>query len=907
MTESVLAASLCTSTILGLMIGTAVTVVLGSVSTGLAADEGPRVPQLSDEDAWEKLPAAVKGSGQPLPSWAKMLVAELPGSTAAFLQLDYAQRMHSPIAPALRAAMRWVSAHANRCAYAEAYAAADARRAGVDEARLAALSRQGYPGWPDGERAALEFARKMTVDSDSVTDDEFAVLVNQFGEKQAASMVLLLAYSNFQDRLLLCLGAPIEPGGPAAPIEVEFAPDSLVAGTTPPPASKKSPLPLPEGDDLVEDDPEWATLSYATLQERLEAQRNRPTRLRVPDWSEVAGNLPEGFMQRPSNIVWYRIVFGYAPELAVPFEFLMRTAGAESSPKWDRIFGQSLFWVTTRGVKCSYCMGHCEMNWEVAGLTTSEIAERSRLLAGDDWSSFTPAQQHAFAFARKLTKSPWKVSGDDVAELQRDFGPDRALIVMLNASRYHYMTRISNGFQLTLERENVFYDYYNVPTKTVAEQLSAATSAVPLLEDGDCWQQMPAAVSGGGQPLPVWARAVATQLPRTAAAMLQLDFAHRRRSPLDPIVRGKMRWVIAHANRCAYSEAYALTDLERAGLDPAALENLTSAPAAWPQADRDPLEFARLLTVAAPTVSDELFARLRERYGDKQVAAMVLLAAYGNFQDRIVLGLNLPLEAGGPLGPLEVKFADDAFQMAPLIPSQNGKTTLNESGESVVALDRDWSAVSYDELQSRLERQRDRKPRLPVPAWDDVKKGLPAAMAARPTRIVWNLVCAGYVPELAVPWSISTRTMWSETKPDRVFEESLFWIQTRSIGCNYCMGHCEMLLEVAGLDKNAVADRTRRLAGSDWSAFPPAEQRAYAYARKLSQTPWTLTADDYQTLESDLGPETAMATFWWLCRGLYMTRVSDGFQLPLERENVFEDPAARKPEREGAATGGKSP
>jgi hypothetical protein len=136
--------------------------------------------------------------------------------------------------------------------------------------------------------------------------------------------------------------------------------------------------------------------------------------------------------------------------------------------------------------------------------------------------------------------------------------------------------------------------------------------------------------------------------------------------------------------------------------------------------------------------------------------------------------------------------------------------------------------------------------------------------------------------------------MWSETKPDRVFEESLFWIQTRAIGCNYCMGHCEMLLEVAGLDKEAIADRTRRLAGSDWSTFPAAEQHAYAYARKLSRTPWELTQADYQSLVNDLGPDQAMATFWWLCRGLYMTRVSDGFQLPLERENVFAPPRAAK-------------
>ena len=92
-----------------------------------------------------------------------------------------------------------------------------------------------------------------------------------------------------------------------------------------------------------------------------------------------------------------------------------------------------------------------------------------------------------------------------------------------------------------------------------------------------------------------------------------------------------------------------------------------------------------------------------------------------------------------------------------------------------------------------------------------------------------------------------------------------------------------------GSTRAAVAERTRRLAGDDWSSFPPAEQRAYAYARKLTKTPWELTAADYKGLENDLGPEKAMATFWWLCRGLYMTRVSDGFQLPLERDNVFAD------------------
>jgi alkylhydroperoxidase family enzyme len=428
-----------------------------------------------------------------------------------------------------------------------------------------------------------------------------------------------------------------------------------------------------------------------------------------------------------------------------------------------------------------------------------------------------------------------------------------------------------------------------LPAVSMAAQPRESNGPVTLLSDAEGWDRMPTAESGGGQPLPNWAKAVATRLPRTAAAMLELDLAQRTKSPLDPALRAKMRWVIARANRCLYGETYALADLKRAGGDAAAVKALTGDPARWPLADREPLQLALLLTIAASSIPDDFFARLRGRFGDKQVAAMVLLGAYGNFQDRIVLGLNLPVEPGGPLPPLEVKFAPGGFQSTPLLPSQRERPGLLPPGTTVVERDPEWTKLSYDELQSRLEQQRGRTPRLPIPTWEEVKKNLPPAIAARPTRIVWNLVCSGYVPELAIPWSVSTRTMWAEADADRVFEESLFWVQTRSIRCNYCMGHCEMLLEVAGLDKAAVAERTRRLAGDDWSCFPPAEQRAYGYARKLTKAPWELTAADYKIIEKDLGPEKAMATFWWLCRGLYMTRVSDGFQLPLERDNVFAD------------------
>jgi alkylhydroperoxidase family enzyme len=416
--------------------------------------------QLNDDDCWRKLPQVETGGGQPLPSWARALAGSMPRTTAALLRLDYVHRTSGPIDPKLRARMRWVAAHANRCAYAEAYAVSDASRAGLSEGELEAMRRGDLSGLSASEKHALEFALKMTVNSAGVTDAEFARLVEEHGPKKTAAMVLLMAYANFQDRLLNCLGSPLESGGPLPPISVVFVADAMPTAMARPRPSQASALPKPTGKDLIEDDAEWASVSYDELLERLEKQKQKPTRLPIPKWNEVERGLPPGFM-RPSRIVWNQVCLGYVPELATAWETLMRTNMPEMRDKMDRVFGISLFWVVTRAIDCPYCMGHCEMNWEVAGLSKPLIAERFRLLGGDDWSSFPAEEQRAFAFARKLTMYPGRVTVEDIETLKHDFGTERALFVLTYASRCNYMTRISNGFQLTLERENVFFDYYS--------------------------------------------------------------------------------------------------------------------------------------------------------------------------------------------------------------------------------------------------------------------------------------------------------------------------------------------------------------------------------------------------------------------------------------------------------------
>jgi len=312
---------------------------------------------------------------------------------------------------------------------------------------------------------------------------------------------------------------------------------------------------------------------------------------------------------------------------------------------------------------------------------------------------------------------------------------------------------------------------------------------VPVLSNAEAWAKLPQTASkteapSAGTPLPIWARALAAPMPRTTAAMLELDYSHRAKSPLDPKLRAEMRWVAANANRSPYGEAYALADFRRAGGTEAEIAVLKGEAKQWPAEEKNALTFARKLTKEAYKVSDEEVATLREEYGDAKVVAMVQLLAYANFQDRLLLTLGLNVEKGGPLPPLAVQFprpwaggAEAPKRTSPK-PANGSKPTRTGAPE--------WGKVDYGSLQKLLTEQRAREPRIPVPTFESVKKYLPPTYPKdHELKIRWSLVCLGYQPELASAWTLCTRNFGEESQQDRVFEESLFWVVTRSLQCFY--------------------------------------------------------------------------------------------------------------------------
>jgi alkylhydroperoxidase family enzyme len=312
---------------------------------------------------------------------------------------------------------------------------------------------------------------------------------------------------------------------------------------------------------------------------------------------------------------------------------------------------------------------------------------------------------------------------------------------------------------------------------------------VPVLSNAEAWAKLPQAKAYADAPspkasLPVWARALAGVMPHTTAAMLELDYLQRAKSPLDPKLRAKMRWVAANANRSPNGEAYALADFRRAGGADAEIAVLKGDPKQWPAKEKEALTFARKLTKEAYKILDDEVARLRATYGDAQVVAMVQLLAYANFQDRLLLTLRLNAEEGGPLPPLAVEF-QRPWSGGAEAPKRVTPKPANGSTQAP-ASDSEWSKVDYSSLQKLLADQRTRQPRIPVPTFDSVRKYLPATYPkSHELRIRWSLVCLGYQPELASAWSLCTRSFAEESQQDRVFEESLFWVVTRSLQCFY--------------------------------------------------------------------------------------------------------------------------
>jgi len=313
--------------------------------THSAEKTSERLPMLTNEEAWKRLPGAPE-TVQPLPAWARLLAGPLPLTTARMLELDALHRTGNRLNPKMRDLVRWSAAAANGSDYAQAVAAADLRRTGVSEAELQSLTGDLSRLSP-AERTAVLFARRMMREAHAVTDDEVKQLLELFGEERVVAIVALLAHASFQDRLFLATKVKVELGRAPPPLTVQFA--------------KPTPNPPANGTALAtESEKATQTAKVATagsewlgLQEHLDEQRARVSRIRVPCREEVLKRIGDNHPAAwQTGIRWSRVCYGFQPELTDAW--FACAAAFRQEAKLDPAFEQGIFWVVTRSLQCFY-------------------------------------------------------------------------------------------------------------------------------------------------------------------------------------------------------------------------------------------------------------------------------------------------------------------------------------------------------------------------------------------------------------------------------------------------------------------------------------------------------------------------------------------------------------------------
>jgi alkylhydroperoxidase family enzyme len=300
----------------------------------------------------------------------------------------------------------------------------------------------------------------------------------------------------------------------------------------------------------------------------------------------------------------------------------------------------------------------------------------------------------------------------------------------------------------------------------------------PAVDNEDALKRLPREK----EELPAWALAMIDSMPRTTAAMLDLDYLQRAKSPVGEALSAKIRWTVGDALDCRYAKKTAVGDLRRIGVGADEISVLSANPKDYPESERAVLAFARKLTKAGHTVTDAEVAEIVKQFSIEKTVAIVHTVAFANFQDRINLALGIDLEPAGPLPPLDLHFNKKELAKIEAPDRLEWSKVQAEDGPGL-GIKPDWHG--YDEVDKCLTGQKARKTRIPLPDADYLNKLPQDVREASESKILWNRVTYPYAPDLTRAWFNCASSWRHEAKPDRVFTCSMFWIVTRSNECFY--------------------------------------------------------------------------------------------------------------------------
>ncbi len=189
------------------------------------------------------------------------------------------------------------------------------------------------------------------------------------------------------------------------------------------------------------------------------------------------------------------------------------------------------------------------------------------------------------------------------------------------------------------------------------------------------------------------------------------------------------------------------------------------------------------------------------------------------------------------------------------------------------------------EMLSALEQLKSRQPRIPLPdAGASGATGANSAGVSATLGVVNNgLMRSHYLPaELQTRRSGPGNANANGQEIPYDFATELFWIVSRLNNCHYCLGHQEAKLAAVGVDEAA-----RLALDVDWSVFSAKQQAAFAFTRKLTNSPHAVVDADIVAMRSHFSDAEILEIAFLVGRYNSTNRWTDGLGIPQETGREF--------------------
>jgi alkylhydroperoxidase family enzyme len=368
------------------------------------------------------------------------------------------------------------------------------------------------------------------------------------------------------------------------------------------------------------------------------------------------------------------------------------TRNADENMTLSYPFKTRLFWIVSRTNNCQYCLGHQEQKLSAVGMLDDEIAALD-----SHWERFPPAEQAAFAFARKLTYEPYNLSDADVTALKEFYTPQQILEMTLSVAWNNAINRWKEGSGTPQSHDGSSFfrrsgaelpanrplPIETFVTPTSAEFVTAVSKVVPVkrdakgeptataitvrgeLESRDEVEALLAKAKtrkprlpllseeaarealGENAPagtLPNWVRLIA-QFPNESRGRVRaLNAIQEENGDLSLLLKAQVSWIIARQDRAWYATGVVQKRLKELGQTDEQIFTLDGDWKQFTSADRSLFRFAKHLAATPIALTDDDVAVALKETGPREVVQLINFVTSRAYFDRVTEVAGLPLD-----------------------------------------------------------------------------------------------------------------------------------------------------------------------------------------------------------------------------------------------------------------------